>query len=149
MHRKSVVGVLAAGLTALLVAGCAGQSTPAPTTPAPGNVTAAPSSEHNAADVTFAQDMIPHHQQAVAMAALAADHAGNDQVKQLAARIRDAQDPEITQMQGLLSTWGAPASGGMGTMPGMSDDHGADHSGGMPGMVADDDLGRLGHATGT
>ena len=50
----------------------------------------------NPADVTFAQGMIPHHQQAVAMASLALDaKAGaSDKVRAVAMRIKDAQDPE-------------------------------------------------------
>ena len=57
------------------------------------------SAAHNAADVTFARQMIPHHQQAVAMAQLAADRAANGAVKQLAAAIQSApvgHDPGVS-----------------------------------------------------
>jgi len=39
-----------------------------------------------------------HHQQAVEMAELAADRAGSPELKDLAHRIRAAQDPEIESM---------------------------------------------------
>ncbi len=47
----------------------------------------------NDADVTFAQDMIPHHEQALEMAQLASDRAEDEQVRKLARRIEGAQDP--------------------------------------------------------
>ncbi|TNC21326.1 DUF305 domain-containing protein [Amycolatopsis alkalitolerans] len=105
-------------------------------TPAP-----AQAGTHNAADVTFAQDMIPHHQQAVEMAGLAASRTTNTQVKDLATRIRNAQDPEIQQMTGWLGQWGATSSSAMPSMPD------ANH-GSMPGMMADADMQRLQEAGG-
>jgi len=81
--------------------------------------------EHNAADVTFAQEMIPHHAQAITMAKMAATQAADPKVKDLAKRIEGAQDPEIKTMSGWLKAWGedVPATdmGGMnhGSMPGM------------------------------
>jgi uncharacterized protein (DUF305 family) len=66
---------------------------------------AAPDAEHNAADVTFAQDMIPHHQQAVEMSQLAADRAESAEVLELAEEIEGAQAPEITLMTGWLQEW--------------------------------------------
>ena len=64
----------------------------------------------NAGDVTFAQGMIPHHQQAVEMATIALDPARNagTAVKDLATRIQGAQDPEIQLMTGWLAEWGQP-----------------------------------------
>ncbi|MFB7500446.1 DUF305 domain-containing protein [Streptomyces sp. NPDC056161] len=99
---------------------------------------------HNAQDVTFAQGMIPHHQQAVEMARLAADRASSAQVKDLAARIEKAQDPEITTMTGWLKTWGEDVP-----MAGM--DHGASGTSGnsgMTGMMDDKDMTALEKATG-
>lgn len=96
---------------------------------------------HNAQDVSFAQGMIPHHQQALEMAGLAADRASSAQVKDLAARIEKAQDPEIKTMTGWLKGWGedVPES-----MPGM--DHSA-HSG-MAGMMDPGDMEKLEKASG-
>lgn len=96
---------------------------------------------HNDQDVSFAQDMIPHHQQAIQMAEMAAAQASSAEVKDLAARIEKAQDPEIETMSGWLKTWGedVPSS-----MPGM------DHSGGsgMPGMMDTEDMNKLMEASG-
>ena len=78
---------------------------------------------HNDADAVFAAAMMPHHQQAVEMAALAADRASSAEVKDLATRIRAAQGPEITAMNGWLKQWGAamPTESGMDSMEGMHD----------------------------
>jgi uncharacterized protein (DUF305 family) len=90
--------------------------------------------EHNAADVTFAQMMIPHHQQAVEMARLARDRAADPAVKALAEQIEAAQAPEIETMTGWLAAWGeptAPPSGGMG---------GGHDMAAMPGMMSAEDM---------
>jgi len=60
---------------------------------------------HNAHDVTFAQMMIPHHQQAVELAALVPDRSTNPAVVKLAATISGEQQPEITAMKALLVQW--------------------------------------------
>src|SRR5664280_3463847 len=72
-------------------------------------MSAAPSAadaQHNAADLAFAQQMIVHHQGAIEMADLAPSRAASQQVKDLAARIKAAQGPEIEQMQGWLGMGG-------------------------------------------
>lgn len=102
---------------------------------------------HNAQDVSFAQGMIPHHQQAIEMAELADGRAASPQVKDLAARVEKAQGPEISTMTGWLKTWDekVPES-----MPGM------DHSGmegmegmdGMAGMMDSADMDKLKKASG-
>ncbi|MDQ1066713.1 DUF305 domain-containing protein [Streptomyces canus] len=96
---------------------------------------------HNAQDVSFAQGMIPHHQQAIEMAELADGRAASAQVKDLAARVEKAQGPEISTMTGWLKAWDekVPES-----MPGM------DHSGmtGMTGMMDSADMGKLKKASG-
>ena len=61
---------------------------------------------HNEADVTFAQEMIPHHQQAIEMADLAESRAESQEVKDLATDIEAAQGPEIETMTGWLESWG-------------------------------------------
>ncbi|MGW4402372.1 DUF305 domain-containing protein [Amycolatopsis nivea] len=119
----------------LLLGACGGPESPA----------AAPSSQagHNAADVTFAQQMIPHHQQALEMAKMVPSRSSNPKVVDLAGRIDRAQDPEIRQMQGWLKTWGAAATSH--SMPGgheMSGDHA------MTGMMSDADLKSLDAAKG-
>lgn len=156
MTQRYLLAPLAALAAATLVA-CGGSSGGSQATNTGGNPTnagAATSSTtaagpHNNIDVEFAQMMIPHHQQAVEMAKLAAGRAGNPQVKQLAATIEAAQQPEIATMTGWLTTWGQPT-----TMPGMptaSGGHGGHDMGGgtMPGMMSEGDMMILESLTGT
>ncbi|NGO46702.1 DUF305 domain-containing protein [Streptomyces ureilyticus] len=96
---------------------------------------------HNDQDVSFAQGMIPHHQQAIEMAAMAAEQASSTEVKDLASRIEKAQDPEIKTMTGWLKSWGEDVPS---AMPGM--DHSA--HGGMPGMMDQKDMDELMKASG-
>jgi len=101
--------------------------------------------------------MIPHHTQAVHMAEMATQQAGNDQVKQLAARIQQAQGPDIEQMRGFLAAWGEPETGAAGTSGSMGGmDHGnmgtsssTPMSHGMSGMMTDQQMQQLGQANGT
>jgi uncharacterized protein (DUF305 family) len=96
--------------------------------------------DRNAADVKFAQDMIPHHGQAIAMAELAASRATSPQVKTLAQKIEAAQDPEIKTMSEWLKEWGEEVpSADMGTM--------ADH-GSTPGMMSTEEMADLEKASG-
>lgn len=100
--------------------------------------TAAPATDHVAADVTFAQGMIPHHRGAIEMADLAPTRAKSPQVRELATKIKAAQDPEITTMTGWLRQWGEPeAAVGMSEHSGHTMNMGS--SGGeMAGMSAED-----------
>lgn len=127
MNRRSVPGVLVAASAALTLVACGDSGAPptgAPATSAAPAPSAAPSAAHNAADVTFVQGMLPHHAQAVDMAKQAAGQDAGAQVEQLAARIEQAQGPEIAQMRGFLAAWGAPEGAPMAGMD----------NGGMPGM---------------
>lgn len=95
------------------------------------------SADFNAADVTFAQEMIPHHEQAVEMAEAASSRSESPEVKDLAERIEAAQGPEIEQMQGWLDDWGQGDDGdSMGDMKS------------MPGMMSDDDMTKMMDASG-
>ncbi|WP_099021019.1 DUF305 domain-containing protein [Mycolicibacterium palauense] len=144
MHT-SRYGLAAAVLaTALVVSACGGSgdsaeaTSPSPVTsaaPTAAEVTEAGSETHNDVDVNFAQGMIPHHEQAVEMSDMVLGKRGIDpRVVSLANDIKDAQGPEIRQMQDWLAQWGvdtastAPAAGMPGhDMPGMA-------GGTMPGM---------------
>ncbi|MGE7433376.1 DUF305 domain-containing protein [Kitasatospora sp. NPDC001175] len=161
-RRIAVTG--AAGLATLALAACSGVrsgshqagSSTAPSAPVSATAPAAPpaasasasAGDHNATDVSFAQGMIPHHRQAVAMAELAAERASSAQVKELAAKIKGAQDPEITMMSGWLTGWGNPVpdAGVSAAMPGMDHSAGSGHP--MPGMMADDEMAKLRSASG-
>jgi len=78
-------------------------------------------------ETMFAQMMIPHHEQAVTMSELALENTTNPDVIALATAIRDAQAPEIKQMQGWLD--------------GKSESHMHDME--MGGMLTDAELAEL------
>jgi uncharacterized protein (DUF305 family) len=101
------------------------------------------SADFNDADVTFAQDMIPHHRQATEMAALASTRTDTPAVLELASAIQAAQEPEIDTMSGWLTSWGkdVPAEGD--DMGGMDHSSAGGGSSTMPGMMSDDQLAEL------
>ncbi|MDT7844747.1 DUF305 domain-containing protein [Streptomyces justiciae] len=152
--RRAAVLAVATVSAALVLTACggddsgheAGHGTSASASPSASTSAAA----HNAQDVSFAQGMIPHHRQALEMAELAADRASSADVKDLAARIEKAQDPEIETMSGWLKAWGEDvpaASESMESMPGM--DHGSDSGmSDMPGMMGGADMEKLEKASG-
>ena len=97
------------------------------------------SADFNDADVMFAQLMIPHHEQAIEMSDIALDPntGASAAVIALATQIKGAQDPEISQMKNLLTTWGKSME--MGSM---------DHSSMMDGMLSLKDMDTLGQLKG-
>ena len=90
--------------------------------------------QHNDADVTFAQTMIPHHAQALSMADLTPQKAESAEVRAVAEKVQAAQVPEIETMTTWLTNWGAE-------VPATSRDHGAEHGGAWicPLTCPDDD----------
>ena len=124
MKRLPILATIAFALA--LLAGCGGSD-----------------EAHNAQDVTFVKDMLPHHEQAVVMSDLALSQAGSPAVKDLATRIKAAQAPEIATMKGWLTSWGEDEAGGhdMGSMDSMD-------MGGMKGMASEEDLTALRNASG-
>ncbi|WP_369137879.1 DUF305 domain-containing protein [Modestobacter versicolor] len=135
VHR---ITVAVTGLaTAVVLTACgSGDGTSAQSASSVGAGSSASVSSANAADVTFAQQMTVHHEQAVEMAQLAADRSGSAEVRDLAARIEAAQGPEIETMAGWLDRWGtgAPTSG---------TGHGGHGSGAMPGGMSAAETDRL------
>lgn len=94
---------------------------------------------HNAADVAFARNMIPHHQQAVLLAAMVRARTANADLRVTATHIGADQQAEIRTLNGLLAEWGEPVDPG-----GMSpSDHGGMAMAGMAGMVDQGILDRL------
>jgi len=105
-------------------------------------------------------DMIPHHAQALVMAALVPDRSERREINLLAERMAISQRGEIALMRQWLGDVGAPvppADGGMDHA-----DHGAhaahgdhaDHGGAgghamlMPGMLTDEEIAQLAEARG-
>lgn len=97
------------------------------------------SADFNAEDVMFAQMMIPHHEQAIEMSDIALDPntGASAAIIALATQIKGAQDPEISQMNNLLSTWGMTTE--MGSM---------DNSSMMDGVLSLEEMGTLGQLKG-
>lgn len=136
---RSFAAVLTA--SAVVLAGCSGSGDDSTDATSPAaetttSVTSAPGTavpdNHNAADVTFATDMIPHHRQALTLAELVPDRTDNPDVIALAEEITAAQQPEIDQLEAMLNQWGAP----------LPDGH-SDHHADMAGMVDQATLDRL------
>lgn len=117
--------------------------------PSPSVAAAQISAEHHDADTTFAQMMIPHHEQAVQMSqTLLAKDGIPSRVRDLAEGVIAAQGPEIEQMTTMLEAWSEPTSTESGSMEGM--DHGSMDSGsGMGGMMSEEDTAALEGAQGT
>ncbi|WP_410567458.1 DUF305 domain-containing protein [Amycolatopsis sp. cmx-4-61] len=143
MRKTVIIGGIALA-SALLLASCSSNDSMSgmdhsSSAPAPSSSSQA-AGDHNADDVTFAQQMVPHHSQALDMAKLVPSRSTNPKVVDLASRIAKAQDPEIQQMQGWLTSWGA----GMSSMPGMTHESMPGMSGSMPG----DDIKKLEAAKG-
>jgi uncharacterized protein (DUF305 family) len=103
------------------------------------------SGAHNDADVAFATGMIPHHAQAVQMAELALQRSASPEVKDLATKVKAAQEPEITQLAGWLTGWGKPVPATDGTM---AMDHGSGGHGDMKGMMTEEQMAELAAAQG-
>jgi uncharacterized protein (DUF305 family) len=117
-----------------------------------GSPAAAAPASATTADVSFAQLMIPHHQQAVQMADLAIVNASSPEVQKLAQQIKAAQDPEISTMQSWLTGWGVGTQmEGMNPSAPTNGDMGGMDMGGMSGagMMTQEDMDKLSTATGS
>jgi len=138
---KTLIALVAAVATALLVSAC---TTPASdghtdhTHGAESSAAAPANAPNNAADVTFVSGMIPHHEQAVEMSALVPQRSTNPEVIKLAADISAAQEPEIQTMKGFLAQWNA----GEGDVQEGAGHEGHD-MGAMTGMVDDQSMAKL------
>ncbi|MEU3272024.1 DUF305 domain-containing protein [Saccharomonospora sp. NPDC006951] len=93
--------------------------------------------EPGAGDIEFMTMMIPHHQQAILMTDLAAEHAEADRVHAISGRIAATQSAEITAMTAWLEEFGQASAG-----------HSAHGHTGMPGMATEAQLGALRAARG-
>lgn len=86
-------------------------------------------SEFSSADISFAEQMIPHHEQAIEMSNLALLNTSSPEVLTLAEQIKNAQSPEIE----IMKSWaGVRASTHSGHM--------------MDGMLSEDELSDLRNA---
>ena len=156
--RTASMGAILAGMAGIAAA----QDTPIVQPGAPGQDARALSAEeaieianssYSRDDVVFMQNMIPHHAQAVEMAALVAERTNNDEIKDIAGRITASQADEIEFMRGWLTERGEHAPGATEGHAG----HGA-HAGHGDlseemmlnmGMASMDQMAALAAATGT
>lgn len=144
-------------LVLVLVLGCGGPGGTAPGESASPDVTAsasapsaipgdrgstrdkdADSAGHNRADIEFARDLAPHHEQAVVAAELAQERASDPAVRDLAQRIAAAQEPETNQLLAMLRMWGEDVTPG-----GDSGEHEHSH------LMSEETFQQLHDATGT
>ncbi|MDO8309632.1 MAG: DUF305 domain-containing protein [Actinomycetota bacterium] len=142
MYRRMTLAIAAAALATTGQAGCttinmnhdSGSTVPGS---AAGQMMG--NDDANMSDVMFAQMMIPHHEQAIEMSALAPANGASTEVLELAQAIPAAQAPEIEQMRAMLERWGVPMT--------MADR--SVHGGmAMTGMVSGEDMDRLQAAQG-
>lgn len=89
---------------------------------------------YSANEVMFAQMMIPHHEQALEMVALAETKTTDKDILHVAGHIKDAQAPEVSTMKSWLSAAGVDVD--------------AHHSMEMDGMLSDAELDALEAAEG-
>ena len=105
-------------------------------------------------DAGFSRDMASHHLQGVEMANLALERSDDPEVRQLAFDISSTQTNQVGRMQGWLTLWGVPATGGavMAWMAGSTGGHDMSSMSGMPGepgavlmpgMATEDELAEL------
>ena len=125
LHTQ-VAALLATFVTATVVSSCATASKEDHSVHA-SSTSAEQVAAHDADDIQFAQLMIPHHQQAVELAAMVPDRSTNPDVIALAAKVASEQQPEISTMKALLLQWNvnleSHESGHAGmAMQGMVDD---------------------------
>jgi uncharacterized protein (DUF305 family) len=143
--KRTVTLASIAVVGAIWLTGCGNGAATSPATPSLGASASRATGEHNAADVEFAQGMVPHHAQAIEMADMVLAKAGVDErVLRLAQRIKSAQGPEIEQMTEWLDEWGAE-------VPETGDAAGMDHSTmghGSGGMMSEEDMAALADAEG-
>lgn len=141
MRTLAAAAALAVGIT---LAGCSTDSSDDGGHGGHDGVTSAGSGRsaatHDEHDVAFAQQMLPHHRQAVEMSETLLDKGSgvDPDVVAIAEQIAVEQSPEIDTLSGWLREWGEPtaASGTSGT----------DHSS-MSGMMSDDDVSALDDAS--
>lgn len=130
LRRTSIcVAILGA---AVALTGCSEHGTGAGGHGAPSAVSS--SASHNGADVEFAAGMIGHHRQAVEMADMVLERGTTPAVKDLAARIKAAQTPEIATLGQLLTGFGEK-------VPSVGSEHGGGHS--SNGIMSPEEIERL------
>lgn len=128
MNRSRIrltVGLAAAATAAAVLSACSSATDTKSESASSSAVgaSAQQSAVHNSDDVMFARMMIPHHEQAVELAAMVPQHTNNADVINVASEILKAQQPEINVMKTQLVQWG------------VNTDESNEHDAHMSGMV--------------
>lgn len=153
VRRAAVSGLVVLGV---VLAGCGSAPPPGPAVIVPGGpgesaqvLPGAEAAERRTpvpvspADVEFVAAMVPHHEQALELAALAPGRAVDPGVLAIADRISAVQGAEIAMMRSWLDGRDDALGGGHGG------GHGTGHEGELhPGMATPEQVAALGAATG-
>jgi len=95
---RSRLGALLVAVASLTIAACGGDEETAETADRP----------FNATDVSFVQNMLPHHMQALRTSEVLLERGEDPEVTEIAREIVEAQRSEIEEMQGFLRRFDAP-----------------------------------------
>ena len=160
---RALLAAAAAGCV-LVLAGCAddaprvtenpviqpGRPGEEATTLPPGTTLPPSEDPYTEQDVAFLVRMVPHHEQALAMAELAPGRAQDERVLGLASRIADVQQAEIDVYVRWLADHGLGVDGRPDERAGgqHGQDHGEHDTTSMPGMATESDLAALEAAEG-
>lgn len=138
MNSKMSTAAIGAFAFTVALAGCGGSEEPNGAETPDEQAAEEVSADHNDADVEYLTGMIPHHQQAYEMSGMLLEKDNIEtEVAALAEDIREAQGPEIEQMESWLDAWGESSDG-------------ADHDEmGHEGMMSEEELTDLEESTGT
>jgi uncharacterized protein (DUF305 family) len=127
-RTTQIAALFVALFAALLLTSCSGSTDHTETHQADEPAATAQPPGFNAEDHAFATTMIPHHEQAIELAALAPQRSTNADLIALAAKISAEQEPEIKALRVFLVQWDENPEDN--TSHGGDGDHGA-----MAGMV--------------
>ena len=143
-----VVRLIAALSVLFLLAGCGGggeassDPTGDPRIPESPVITGTPAG-YNAADIAFAETMVPHHAQAIDLSTMASERSTNPELLALAGQIVATHQPELNILNVFLVQWNENPEAR--TDPDSGDDP-LEPS--IPGMVDDATVARLGSLRG-
>ena len=132
----SVTARIATGIAALAAAaflGACDSSSSGDQHAGHGGTTVTQAADHNVDDVTFARNMVPHHEQSVEMSQMVPTNTANPRVIALANQIISEQTPQIHAFNAWLMQWDQ----------GSGEGHDGRGATGMTGMVDPTTMGKL------
>lgn len=111
------VAAVVAALGAAAAASACQHPSPGPSAQPPTDTAVVSAPDHDAADVAFLQNMLAHHQQGIAVSAMAAGRTGSAQLAAFAQRITSEQRTELDGFRAQLMQWEEPLAPSSGTTP--------------------------------